>query len=107
VQVATAGYAADCSGLDDLGSKAGVRIPGHASGHTVIGAGHLQFYSAPDRSCMLQGVFILTGQTVDAYHVYRDFTSVTYYNFKRGTQSIGWVESARLKPNGRGIGPRQ
>lgn len=97
----------DCSALNDLASKDGVFIPGDDAGRVVIGAGRLQFYSAPNYSCKMRGIFVIEGQMVDAYPKYGEFTSVVYLRNKHGKPVMGWVKSGRLKPNGLSIAPTQ
>jgi hypothetical protein len=94
---------ADCDALSEFASKNGVLVPSDDSGRVVTGAARLQFYSAPDYSCRLAGIFIIEGQAVNAYSEYREFTSVVYLGDKQGKPIIGWVRSNRLKPDGRGI----
>src|SRR5262249_10708414 len=73
----------------------------------VIGAGRLQFYSAPSTACPMQGVFVIPKDELIAYAQSNDgFTSVMYSNPRTGTTVSGWVKSARLKENGT-VGPRQ
>lgn len=96
-----------CESLNAAATKNGIQIPGDAAGRTVIGKGRLQFYSAPDLSCKMNGVFIVEADSVDAYADYGKFTSVVYLNSKSKKVVNGWVESDRLKPNGLGIAPRQ
>jgi hypothetical protein len=67
----------------------------------------LQFLSAPDKRCILKNVFVLPGDSVDAYMDYKGFTLVHYVNLRTDQSAIGWVESSRLKANGQGIAPRQ
>ncbi len=99
--------AQDCKEIEAAATTNGVRFPGYMSGHSVIGKGHLQFLSAPDKKCDLSGVFILPGESVQAYMDYKGYTLVMYMNPRTGTDATGWVESARLKPNGTGIAPHQ
>lgn len=102
-----AAFAVDCAQLDAAASQAGVRIAGASSGRRVVGKGRLQFYSAPDFSCRTPGVFILPGESLDAYVEHRGFVAVLYINPKTGKDASGWVESARLRPTGYGIAPAQ
>lgn len=101
------GEPVDCSALNDLASKDGVFIPGDDAGRVVVGAGRLQFYSAPNYSCKMKGVFVIEGQTVDAYAKYGQFTSVVYLRDGNGKPVMGWVKSDRLKPNGLSTAPTQ
>ncbi|MDM8359315.1 hypothetical protein [Pandoraea communis] len=81
-------------------------IAAGSSRRTVIGAGRLQFYSAPDYSCKMPRVFVLTGESVIAYANYLGFTSVAYIRSKGAGPVLGWVRSDRLRPNGLGVSPR-
>ncbi|MFM2058403.1 MAG: hypothetical protein RLY71_2788 [Pseudomonadota bacterium] len=98
--------AQNCPELDRVAIAQGARIPGHASGHVVVGKGRLQFFSAPNVKCPMNGVFILPGESVDAYVLSDGFMSVMYLNPRTGNDALGWVEAARLKPTGQGIAPR-
>ena len=71
----------------------------------VIGAGRLQFYSAPDRHCAMPGVFVIPKDELIAYAQSDDgWTSVMYLNQKTGNSVSGWVKSSRLKQTGK-VGP--
>lgn len=73
----------------------------------VIGAGRLQFYSAPDFRCPLRGVFVIPRDELVAYAATDDgWTSVMYLNPKAGDDVSGWVRSERLKATGT-VGPQQ
>ncbi len=104
---ATVIHAATCEALDTEATSRSTRIPGYASGRDVVGAGRLQFYSAPDRRCAIAGVFVIPGDRVTAYGEHAGYTSVMYINLKTGTDAMGWVASSRLKMNGTGIAPKQ
>jgi hypothetical protein len=99
--------AQDCKDIEAAGSTNGVRFPGYMSGHSVIGKAHLQFFSAPDKRCIMNSVFILPTESVQAYMDYKGYTFVMYINPRTGTETTGWVISSRLMPNGTGIAPRQ
>lgn len=105
--VPVAASAADCDALEEKAVQFGTHIPSHMSGRVVIDKGRLQFYSAPNLSCKQSGIYILPGESIDAYLEYKGFTSVLYINPKTGTEAEGWVLSARLKETGYGIGPKQ
>jgi hypothetical protein len=67
----------------------------------------LQFYSAPDQHCAIDGVFVIPKDELVAYAETNDgWSSVMYMNPKRGNVVSGWVRSARLKQTGT-MGPRQ
>ncbi|WP_321875977.1 hypothetical protein [Burkholderia cenocepacia] len=97
----------NCDELNKQASKLAIDIPQSQSGMAVIGSGRLQFYSAPDYTCKTPGVFILTGESVDAYTSYHGFTFVAYQNPKKSSPVRGWVRSNRLRSNSLGTAPRQ
>ena len=99
--------ASNCDELNKQASKLAIDIPQSQSGMAVIGSGRLQFYSAPDYTCKTPGVFILTGESVDAYTSYHGFTFVAYQNPKKTSSVRGWVRSNRLRSNSLGTAPRQ
>jgi hypothetical protein len=90
--------AGDCRVAGDVGNASGARIADHDSAQLVKGTGRLQFYTAPDAGCVQKGVFILSGEPVNGYVAHKGYTSVMYVNPKSGRVALGWVESARLKP---------
>ncbi|WP_246327084.1 hypothetical protein [Burkholderia guangdongensis] len=99
--------AMSCDELNKHASHAVASIPLSESGMTVIGSGRLQFYSAPSLECKMKGVFILTGESVNAYIKYNGFTSVAYVSSKNNDPVKGWVRSTRLKRNDLEISPRE
>lgn len=99
--------AGECERLDKDAQIAGTHIPAHSSGKTVIGKGRLQFYSAPNPSCKMPGIFILPGEDIDAYIEHQKFMSILYINPKTSKEAMGWFISERLKSNGFGIGGRE
>ncbi|MEW6767839.1 MAG: hypothetical protein AB1342_07390 [Pseudomonadota bacterium] len=97
--------AAGCNEPDAGSDKAAMFSP--PLGEVVTGAGRLQFYSAPDMACAMQGVFIIPKDQVIAYADTDDgWTSVMYTNPRTNNVVQGWVRSARLKSTGT-VGPRQ
>lgn len=91
---------------ENLDADRTVVMPGYRSGHVVIGAGRLHFYSAPSKNCKTE-VFVVPGDNVDVVEEYGGFAFATYVNLKTGGVFQGWLESARLKPGGYGVAPRQ
>ncbi|ASD83830.1 hypothetical protein [Burkholderia gladioli] len=106
-EICLASASVNCETLNYTASKNGDYIAGEEAGRTVIGRGRLQFYSAPDYSCEVKGIFILPNESVEAYTSYRGFTSVAYLNSRQSKPVLGWVQSSRLAPNGLGIAPVQ
>lgn len=75
--------------------------------NVVVGAGRLQFYSAPNLRCPLDGVFVIPRDSLVAYAQTNDgWSSVMYLNPRTGNDVSGWVRSARLKQTGT-VGPKQ
>lgn len=75
--------------------------------NVVIGTGRLQFYSAPDAHCPMNGVFVIPKDALVSYAQTNDgWSSVMYVNPKSGNDVSGWVRSARLKETGT-VGPKQ
>jgi hypothetical protein len=67
----------------------------------VIGAGRLQFYSAPKVGCAMPGVFVIPRDELIAYAESNDgWSSVRYSNPGNGNNVSGWVKSSRLKQTG-------
>ena len=67
----------------------------------VIGAGRLQFYSAPDANCAMAGVFVIPKDELITYAQSNGgWSSVMYSNPKTGDTVSGWVRSSRLKGTG-------
>lgn len=75
--------------------------------NVVTGTGRLQFYSAPNLNCPMNGVFVIPKDELIAYAQTDDgWSSVMYINPRTGNDVSGWVRSARLKATGT-VGPRQ
>jgi photosynthetic reaction center cytochrome c subunit len=91
-----------CKALSSEASKNSVPIPAEASMRRVTGVGRLQFHSAPDAACRMQGVFILPGELVTAHAESGGYTSVYYLNPRTSNEAGGWVRSDRLVPAGAG-----
>ncbi|MGY8681683.1 hypothetical protein Q2941_28435 [Bradyrhizobium sp. UFLA05-153] len=73
----------------------------------VTGTGRLQFYSAPNPACAMNGVFVIPKDELIAYAQTKDgWSSVMYTNPRTGNAVSGWVRSARLKATGT-VGPKQ
>ena len=75
--------------------------------NVVTGTGRLQFYSAPNERCAMNGVFVIPKDKLISYAQTDDgWTSVMYINPRTGNDVSGWVRSKRLKQTGT-MGPRQ
>ena len=73
----------------------------------VTGAGRLQFYSAPNFRCPMEGVFVIPKDVLFEYARTDDgWSSVMYENSRGGNPVSGWVRSARLRITGT-LGPKQ
>ena len=76
-------------------------------GNVVTGTGRLQFYSAPDFHCRMDGIFVIPRDELISYAETSDgWTSVMYVNPRTGKDVSGWVRSERLKQTGT-MGPKQ
>ncbi len=93
VQAATALPAHGCQ-APEAGDAAGRHLA--RAQRQVLGKGRLQFYSAPDETCPLRGIFILPGEPVVTLQQSARFTAVHYVNPRTGGQASGWVLSERL-----------
>src|SRR5262249_4818086 len=73
----------------------------------VTGTGRLQFYSAPNLRCAMNGVFVIPKDQLVAYAQTDDgWSSLMYVNPRTGVDVSGWVRSERLKATGT-MGPKQ
>ncbi|KWV47838.1 hypothetical protein AS156_19415 [Bradyrhizobium macuxiense] len=73
----------------------------------VTGTRRVQFYSAPNLHCPINGVFVVPKDELVTYAQTRDgWSSVMYANPTTGNNVSGWVRSARLKQAGT-VGPKQ
>jgi len=78
-------------------TRAAVRIPESAVNRQLTGGGRVQFHSAPNTDCMMQGVFAMSGEAVEADREIAGFTLVWYRNPRTGGEASGWVRSGRLQ----------
>ncbi|PTU30371.1 hypothetical protein [Stenotrophobium rhamnosiphilum] len=97
----------NCGTLDKQARQSGTLILGAESGRIAVGKGRAQFYSAPSKGCKEAGIFVVPGNTLNAYVEHGGFTSVMFINPKNNSEATGWVESIRLKETGYGIAPSQ
>jgi hypothetical protein len=75
--------------------------------NVVTGTGRLQFYSAPNFHCPMDGVFVIPKDKLVAYAQTDDgWSSVMYFNPRTGNDVSGWVRSERLRVTG-AMGPKQ
>jgi hypothetical protein len=86
----------DCAAVASAAAQGRRDIATAAARRVVTGTGRLQFHAAPDLACRQSGVFILTGEAVEALAQFGDFTSVRYLNPRTGAEARGWVQSGRL-----------
>ena len=79
-----------------------VRYSRHLLSAVVIGAGRLEFYSAPNPNCAMAGVLVaIPKDELITYAQSSDgWSSVMYSNPKSGSDVSGWVRSSRLKQTG-------
>ena len=64
--------------------------------YVVANINKVLFYSAPNELCKKDGVFVILGDYLYAYKIYKDFTYVNYITVK-GDSISGWVKSAEIK----------
>ena len=88
---------ANCVHLAASNTRLATRIAESASNRQVNAGGRLQFHSAPSADCTMQGVFIVTGEPVEADREIAGFTLVWYRNARTGAEASGWVRSTRLQ----------
>ena len=74
--------------------------------NVVTGAGRLQFYSAPNLACAMNGIFVIPKDELIAYAQTVDGWASVTYTPRTGDAVSGWVRSARLKETGT-VGPKQ
>jgi hypothetical protein len=106
VAICRISFAAESCKEPETGTK---NIPSFSPplSEVVTGAGRLQFYSAPNPACIMEGVFVIPKDELIAYAQSNDgWSSVMYSNPRTGNTVSGWVKSARLKETGT-VGPRQ
>ncbi|MDR2173307.1 MAG: hypothetical protein LBE32_03775 [Burkholderiales bacterium] len=96
-----------CGILAGQANEKGTFVAGADAQHKVTGTQRLQFHSAPDASCVIQGKFISPGEVVTAYVELNGYTSVTYRNSNTNETIEGWLLTDRLQATGYGIAPRQ
>jgi hypothetical protein len=97
-------YAAGCQ-EPETGTK---NVPAFSPplSEVVIGTGRLQFYSAPNLRCTMNGVFVIPKDELIVYaQSSSGWSSVMYPNPKTGNSVSGWVKSSRLKETG-SVGPK-
>lgn len=96
----------DCDKFDEAGEDAQNIVPDFGSGREIVGKGRLQFYSAPDVRCKMDGWFVVPGDTLFAKFTYKGFTKVSFIRMKKTDREVtAWVDSSRLRENGKGIVP--
>lgn len=99
--------AVDCGALDATAEREGTIVPDVGSGRDIVGRGRLQFHSAPDSACAIDGLFVVPGDTLFAQLEYGGFTRVAFIAMKKTDRQdvVAWVPSSRLRANGQGIVP--
>ncbi|MES2261151.1 MAG: hypothetical protein V4724_21760 [Pseudomonadota bacterium] len=99
-------FGVNCDQLDQAGEGGANIVPDFGSGRDIVGAGRLQFYSAPHISCKMDGWFVVSGDTLFAKFTYAGFTKVSFIKMKKSDREItAWVISSRLRENEKGIVP--
>jgi hypothetical protein len=103
--ITSVALALDCASLTEEAKQMGVHIPSSESVMMTTGKGRVAFHSGPDAGCKEKSIFVLSGESLNAYLEYKGFTFVLYQNPRDKSEATGWVESARLKETGYGNGP--
>ncbi|MDH4391017.1 MAG: photosynthetic reaction center cytochrome PufC [Aquabacterium sp.] len=88
----------NCVHLAASNTRAATRIPEASVNRQLTGGGRVQFHSAPDAGCVMQGIFALSGEPVEAAREIAGYTLVWYRNPRTGGEASGWVRSGRLQP---------
>jgi hypothetical protein len=96
-------YAAECV-EPETGTKNAPAFSPPLS-EVVVGAGRLQFYSAPNPGCIMKDVFVIPKDELIVYAQSSGWSSVMYSNPRTGNSVTGWVKSSRLKETGT-VGPK-
>lgn len=87
-----------CYARHEQAIESGSRTQAQPAGHaTATGEGRLQFYSAPDHSCAIAGIFVVPGDRLDTSRAHGRYTLAAYIHPKTAKVAAGWVETARLK----------
>lgn len=86
----------NCIDIGAAGTKSGARVARDAAVRQVSGSGRLGFYSAPDKSCEMLGVYIQPGDVVEASLDQGGYTAVRYQRAPGGAEVQGWVRTERL-----------
>ncbi len=71
-------------------------ISNGTSARGVVGTGRLYFHTAPAKRCQLKDVFVIVGDSLEAFADYGEFTSVIYWNPNTGAGTAGWVLRSRV-----------
>jgi len=66
----------------------------------ITEGGRAQFYSAPEPSCEMKGVFLIPNDYVFGHVSYKGWTQVMFVNEKTGKDTQGWIKNDRLKVSG-------
>ena len=85
-----------CVSVFEKAEQEQVAVPNGAAIRGVVGTGRLYFHTAPDKRCQLKDLFVITGDRLEAYSDYGEFTSVIYWNPVTGAGTAGWVLSSRV-----------
>lgn len=93
---AAAAPGTSCDVAASAGKSSGQAVASSNEMRQVGGKGRLQFFTAPAAGCEKRGLFVVTGDLLDAHTVYQNFTFVRYVNPKNGRAAEGWVPSERL-----------
>ncbi|WP_143468265.1 hypothetical protein [Kosakonia pseudosacchari] len=93
-----------CDEINAIAERHQDLTPSSDSGYVVADTHRVYFYSAPDETCKMKGLFIINGDQITQYAEYKGFSSVIFLK-KDGEPVSGWIHSKTIKPTGTGIGP--
>lgn len=85
-----------CSDIQKKADAEQAYIDHSTSDYKVISKGRLYFYSAPDKKCKNSKVFLVPGDHVIGYSIYKDFLSAAYFK-SNGDSVDGWLDTSQLE----------
>lgn len=86
-----------CADLWDEAEAQGLQIAGEPKVQ-VIGNGRLYLHSGPSEECIKKDTFVVPGDVMMIYVLYKDWITVKYENPKTKNYVLGWVKANRVLP---------
>lgn len=84
-----------CAHLWDEADADGVQITGEPKVR-VLGNERLYLYSGPSDECIKKDTFVVPGDVMMIYVLYKDWISIKYENPKTKNYVLGWVKANRV-----------